>query len=664
MAICPLNGIVLRMGLLLLATTFCVVPLSPSDAFPWKCYGCRGGVELLRLMYERNATADKILSVADFVCRHFADTDSFVCNGITAQFRDEFLYVLGRLALSPGQLCALLVANCGTPADPFNTNWLVPLPPKSTKNVRPSSVDAAAKRTNLFPPARPLRILQLSDLHFDSQYTPGAEADCAEPVCCLNRSSAHQGQSSSATIRKPAGKWGTLANCDIPLQTVQNMLEHIERTQQQTSIRAFCHLFLQNVDRLQHERAKELEPDHFAKVVSCFELVLLLPVHHNLLGRMVQSYSRAGHLSQLDTLTALLRRHFVRVPVFWTLGNHEGVPVNAFAPHFVPERFRPQWMYRAMLRAIERTAAPLPKTAERSAIYRGSYMLPIWPGIRLIALNNGYCDKTNMFIYLNQTDPDGSLTWLVDQLWTVEKANESVYILAHMPPGDKECLESWSRNYYRIINRFADTIAAQFFGHTHADSFRLFYEDMNNASSRVLSMLYIAPSVTTYVGVNPAYRVYVANPNDGLILDVENYFLNLSAIVDDQQQPEWQLLYTAKTEYGLDSLNAEAWNALAQRIEREPEMAQKFNRNYARRADAACDARCVAERVCAIRAAHNNATALCQRRRRPLSGGDVGKKGVKVPSSPPGLLRAVWEWMTNALKGTQNDGADNLSTTN
>uniref|UniRef100_A0A914H9D8 Sphingomyelin phosphodiesterase C-terminal domain-containing protein n=1 Tax=Globodera rostochiensis TaxID=31243 RepID=A0A914H9D8_GLORO len=94
------------------------------------------------------------------------------------------------------------------------------------------------------------------------------------------------------------------------------------------------------------------------------------------------------------------------------------------------------------------------------------------------------------------------------------------------------------------------------------------------------------------------------HPHDGRILDVENYFLNLSAIVDNQQQqPEWQLLYTAKTEYGLNSLSAEAWNALAQRIEREPEMAQKFNRNFARRADAACDARCVAERVCAIRVA-------------------------------------------------------------
>uniref|UniRef100_A0A183C5S4 Uncharacterized protein n=1 Tax=Globodera pallida TaxID=36090 RepID=A0A183C5S4_GLOPA len=38
-------------------------------------------------------------------------------------------------------------------------------------------------------------------------------------VCCLNRSSAHHpgGKSSSATTRKLAGKWSTLANCAIPV---------------------------------------------------------------------------------------------------------------------------------------------------------------------------------------------------------------------------------------------------------------------------------------------------------------------------------------------------------------------------------------------------------------------------------------------------------------
>jgi hypothetical protein len=29
-----------------------------------------------------------------------------------------------------------------------------------------------------------------------------------------------------------------------------------------------------------------------------------------------------------------------------------------------------------------------------------------------------------MFIYINQTDPDGSLTWLVEELWEAEKSGQ------------------------------------------------------------------------------------------------------------------------------------------------------------------------------------------------------------------------------------------------
>jgi hypothetical protein len=57
------------------------------------------------------------------------------------------------------------------------------------------------------------------------------------------------------------------------------------------------------------------------------------------------------------------------VPVFWTLGNHEGVPVNAFAPHFVPAKFRPEWMYRTLLREGHKTAMDkLPPSVDQSAI--------------------------------------------------------------------------------------------------------------------------------------------------------------------------------------------------------------------------------------------------------------------------------------------------------
>jgi sphingomyelin phosphodiesterase len=57
------------------------------------------------------------------------------------------------------------------------------------------------------------------------------------------------------------------------------------------------------------------------------------------------------------------------------------------------------------------------------------------------------------FVYLNQTDPDGTLQWLVDELYDAEQRGLVVHIMAHITPGDHECLEGWARNYYRIINR-------------------------------------------------------------------------------------------------------------------------------------------------------------------------------------------------------------------
>ena len=135
------------------------------------------------------------------------------------------------------------------------------------------------------------------------------------------------------------------------------------------------------------------------------------------------------------------------------------------------------------------------------------------PKLKIISINTGYCEKTNFFLYLNQTDPDDTLTWLVQELYHSEKNNEFVHILAHIPPGNGECLEGWARNYYRIVQRFSETIRAQFFGHIHWDSFSMFYEDMNDPYSKPVGVLYASPSVTTFENLNPAYRIYTIEGN-------------------------------------------------------------------------------------------------------------------------------------------------------
>lgn len=57
---------------------------------------------------------------------------------------------------------------------------------------------------------------------------------------------------------------------------------------------------------------------------------------------------------------------------------------------------------------------------------------------------------------MNQTDPDGVLSWLVSQLQDAENAGDYVHIMGHIPP--TECLSQWSLNYYRIVNRYANFI--------------------------------------------------------------------------------------------------------------------------------------------------------------------------------------------------------------
>lgn len=37
-------------------------------------------------------------------------------------------------------------------------------------------------------------------------------------------------------------------------------------------------------------------------------------------------------------------------------------------------------------------------------------------------------------------------------------------------------MKTWSRNFYGIIERYEGTVVAQFYGHSHADEFELFFD--------------------------------------------------------------------------------------------------------------------------------------------------------------------------------------------
>ena len=62
-------------------------------------------------------------------------------------------------------------------------------------------------------------------------------------------------------------------------------------------------------------------------------------------------------------------------------------------------------------------------------------------------------NSTHRWLLINSTDPAGQLQWLISELQESEDAGEKVHIIGHIGPGQGSCMEVWSWNYYRIVNR-------------------------------------------------------------------------------------------------------------------------------------------------------------------------------------------------------------------
>ena len=108
-------------------------------------------------------------------------------------------------------------------------------------------------------------------------------------------------------------------------------------------------------------------------------------------------------------------------------------------------------------------------------------------------------------------DPNGQLRWLADTLSKAEKTGEFVHILTHIPTGTKDCHFTWSREYHKIVNRYAHIISGQFNGHTHNDEFNVFYDI--DEPLKPINLAWNGGSITTYANLNPNYKVYKANKN-------------------------------------------------------------------------------------------------------------------------------------------------------
>ncbi|XP_023316837.1 sphingomyelin phosphodiesterase-like [Trichogramma pretiosum] len=524
------------------------------------CIGCKFLVNMARIMMQKGKSNDQILDIGTKICNVFKIQTPRVCEGVMKIIGVDVVDVVRHSNLKGSQICRFFLGQPCVNGYAAQHDWNITIFPAKEPKIRHPLTKPSEK-------VPPLKILQISDTHFDPLYEVGSNADCGEPLCCR----ASSGTPNST--KSAAGKWGDYRKCDTPLILLENAIKHIVKTH------------------------KDIDAIYWTGD---------LPPHD------VWVQTREDNIANLKFTSKLMAKYFKGIPIFPSVGNHESVPVDGFAPPHAPPHKNMSWLYDQL--AVEWSRWLPTKTHE--TIRKGAfYSTLLKKGFRVISVNGNYCSRMNFYLLWNSTDPLDQLAWLSKELQSAEDKGEKVHIIGHIPPGGKECLKSWSSSYYDIINRYEGTIMAQFFGHTHWDEFEIFY-DLENLK-RPVNIGYIAPSITPWENVNPAYRIYYVEGDhpktNRAIIDHETWKINLDE-ANRNDNPVWYKAYSAKKAYNMKALSPKDWDDLLTRMDSNDELFDTFYMNHYRNSPVRpnCNNDCRKEILCNLRSARSESrTDFC-----------------------------------------------------
>ena len=203
-----------------------------------------------------------------------------------------------------------------------------------------------------------------------------------------------------------------------------------------------------------------------------------------------------------------IKSTFGNIPVYPSFGNHEANPTNQFAPWEIDD---PSLSTRSLYEHAANTWYWLPESAKVTIRQGGYYTALVRPGLRMVVLNSNDCYILNWWLLYDFHHPSVQLNWLYETLLAAEANQEKVHILAHIPTGTSDYFRTCSREYARLVERFWDTISAQFNGHTHKDRLYIYYASGNR--NVPINVAWDGGSATPYSNVNPNYRVLSVEPN-------------------------------------------------------------------------------------------------------------------------------------------------------
>ncbi|XP_069028457.1 cyclic GMP-AMP phosphodiesterase SMPDL3A [Embiotoca jacksoni] len=314
----------------------------------------------------------------------------------------------------------------------------------------------------------------------------------------------------------------------------------------------------------------------------------------------VDELSTETVIQVIGNMTRTIRQHFPNLTVYPALGNHD---------------YWPQDQMPTSTNAIYKAAAQLwepwlQADALLTLSQGGFYSQLVKPGLRLVSLNTILYygpDKVTS----NVTDPAGQYEWLEATLEKSARSREKVLVIAHVPVGylpfarnTTAIRETHNERLVAIFRRHSDVVAGHFYGHTHRDSVMVLLDQQG----KPVNSLFVSPAVTPIKHVlepysnNPAFRMYLYNSEDYSLLDIWQYYLNLTE-ANEKQRSDWRLEYIMTEAFGLADLRPDSLLQLGRSFgPPRSKTFQSYFHHYMVGYDSsiACEGDCKVSQVCAV----------------------------------------------------------------
>lgn len=396
------------------------------------------------------------------------------------------------------------------------------------------------------PTAQTFKVLHLSDVHLSLNYTEHAPVNCLGLMCCVPDSFQNPFEPYLEAPR--FGHW----RCDSPPQLLDSAVGESARQK-------------------------------YAFVLFTGDMV-----DHN-----PALITRKNTMLQEEYTLTRMKNYFPNTAVYPVLGNHDSFPYSQEPPPLSKFRSRTARNINHMQALLAKFNWVTGEGNKQIRFTHGGYTVEPVEGLKIISLNSNYWYKWNFYNYIDIADPDksGTIKFLIKELADCERRGIKAWVQAHISPGglSTEALPPQASFLTATLERYSDTIAGLFFGHTHCDEFTVMYA--NNAAQKreedALHVFNIGPSITPFSDYNPGWRHYEVNSNTFEIMeqittfaDIEPGF-NLSW--EETADLNWRQLYSARETYqsvtnwpANQPLNAKFWHRVAKSFLGDFHHAQDF----------------------------------------------------------------------------------------